>query len=130
MNLIFGVFGLIYPIFDKSHNSVFSTTSGCRSPETKTDIIFGIYRGVGIIRKGIIRKALDLSGKRWNYPEKNLPSHKIGIIRKKILKLPLSKKLLVTTKTYFRTKNRPKGESGACVGNVRAHYEHIDYLRT
>ena len=27
------------------------------------------YRGVGIIRKGIIRKALDLSGKHWNYPE-------------------------------------------------------------
>ena len=46
---------------------------------------------------GIIRKALELSGKKfafgqnWNYPEKNL-------------NLPLSKKLLVTTKTYFRTK--------------------------
>ena len=59
---------------------------------SKIVMIWNQYRGVGIIRKGIIRKALELSGKRWNYPEKNLPSDKIGIIRKKILKLPLSKK--------------------------------------
>ena len=58
-----------------------------------------LYRGVGIIRKGIIRKALELSGKRWNYPEKNLPVQNMGIIRKKSCFVEKSEN---STKTSFR----------------------------
>ena len=55
--------------------------------------------GVGIIRKGIIRKVLELSGKRWNYPEKNLPVQNMGIIRKKSCFVEKSQN---STKTSFR----------------------------